>query len=66
MPPELCKITHIRDSTLCNWSGVIYLFSGIAAAWNADTQQGTHGSRGVIEGRPKRKSEMQRPLPHGA
>jgi hypothetical protein len=23
--------------------------NGIAAAWNADTQQGTHGSRGLIQ-----------------
>jgi hypothetical protein len=55
----------VTASVSCNSSKIS---NRIAAAWNADTQQGTHGSRGALlnGGHSKRKSETQRPLPHGA
>ena len=57
---KLCKTALGADSVLvCIPPFVQYCF-GIAAAWNADTQHGTHGSRGTLEvtgaqsGNPKR------------
>jgi hypothetical protein len=73
MPSKLVAATNVPDKDINKpptrvilWPSVID--SLIAAAWNADTQQGTHGSRGaqLNGGHPKRKSETQQPLPHGA
>jgi hypothetical protein len=64
----MLRRTTNADVTASVWCNSSKISNRIAAAWNADTQQGTHGSRGALlnGGHSKRKSETQRPLPHGA
>ena len=52
-----------------SWCIAKYLIRIIAAAWKTQTRSKERTGAGGLElgeGRPKRKSETQRPLPHGA